>query len=278
LRRILPPSTRSAFLIPRLAERSLTMRIASFMMLAALGMGPFVLSQTPASLPLQTTSGTGFTAAPYSATETTAHASITPAGEVYGSSTVVLLWRDSAGRTREEHIGQDASGAETRSVIVKDPVAGVFLKWTVSKASPNPVATIWPMPPNQQTTAPVPPQTDSTAPAVVTTPCGDGCQVKSEIIEPKLVNGIACIGRQITRTFKAGVTDTGQVQMATVRNETWIAPDLRIIVRHVSDDSTSGIMESNLTSIVRGEPAASLFVVPPGYQVRDMRQQPSPGR
>jgi hypothetical protein len=86
------------------------MRIASWAVLIALNIGSVSFAQAPGRYPPQTTSGTGFTGVPYSATETTTKIQIGADGVKHTETSVQLLWRDAQGRTRSELLNQlDAS-------------------------------------------------------------------------------------------------------------------------------------------------------------------------
>ncbi len=253
------------------------MRIASIVLLTSFFFGAACSSQTPTSSVLQTTSGTGFTGAPYSGKETTVDIKTATDGTRYSNTYVTYLWRDGEGRTRQEHPGKSPSGIDIRSVIITDPVAGVYLKWSYGDESMPKSVTIWPLPKNQQVRAPAANQyayamaPQYTALNGAPRPCGNGCTVETDRLGLQQINGVNAFGMRTTRKFAAGTAENGRDLVVTVTNEVWLSPDLAIIVRRISDDPRTGRSETDVTDVVPGDPDPSLFAAPENYDVRDMR-------
>lgn len=259
------------------------MYISSWAVLVALGAGSIVVAQTLPSSVLQTTSGTGFTGAPYSAKETTVEVKTAANGARYTNTYVTLLWRDAEGRTRQEHLEKSPSGIDIRSVIITDPVDGVYLKWSFGDDSMKKVMTIWPLPARQRVTSPPPGQSSlsldtapNSPPASGPRSCGSGCTWETEKLASQQINGVYAEGTRTTRTFKAGTTENGRDLVVSVVSELWVSPDLGIIVRHINDDPRTGRVATDVTDIVRSDPDPALFTAPEGYEVRDMRQRSAP--
>jgi len=253
------------------------MRIASIALLTSFLFGATCHSQAPPSSVLQTTSGTGFTGAPYSGTETTVDVKTAADGTRYTNTNVTYPWRDAEGRTRQEHPGKSPSGIDIHSVIITDPVAGVYLKWSYGDESMPKVMTIWPLAERQKVRAPavsqyayavVPQYTSLNG---VPRSCGNGCTVETDRLALQPINGVNAFGTRTTRTFTAGTAEDGRSLAATVTNEVWLSPDLAIIVRRVNDDSRTGRSETDVTDVVPSDPDPSLFAAPEGYEIRDMR-------
>ena len=118
------------------------MRLASWSIAVLLTLAPASFAQpTPQTVPLQTTSGTGFTGAPYSGKETTVKVQMLTDGTKTTTTFVEYVWRDAEGRTRRELIRNDNSGAQYRSVIITDPVAGYARPASDSPAGLRPANT-----------------------------------------------------------------------------------------------------------------------------------------
>ena len=220
---------------------------------------------TPQLVPLQTTSGTGFTGAPYSGKETTVK--VLADGTTL-TTFVEYLWRDTEGRTRRDLIRHDDSGEQYRDVIITDPVGGVYLKWVEGNPSASRIVGVWPVTPAQRVTAPPvsvprPPQSPA---AMVSTP-----EYKREILTPQYINGVYSEGTRTVHSFRLEGESSNRV--IEVTNEMWISSDLRIIVRRVHEDPRSGTEATNVTDVVRGDPDSSLFQAPEGYDVVDHRAQ-----
>jgi hypothetical protein len=86
-------------------------------------------------------------------------------------------------------------------------------------------------------------------------------------LERKTIDGIAVEGHSMRRVIPAG--QIGNEQPLTVTNEEWRSPDLNVLVMTRHTDPRSGESTYRLTNIVRAEPDASLFMVPPDYTVKD---------
>jgi hypothetical protein len=174
---------------------------------------------------------------------------------------VELLWRDAEGRTRRELIRHTDSGVEYRSIIITDPVGGMYLKWDDNEETSRRVVGIWPLPYNQRVTAPPSPVNQGKA---ETRP-----NFRNEILTPQEINGVYSVGSRWTRTFRLEGEISNRV--ITVTNELWISPDLRIIARHIHDDPRTGKETTDVTDVVRGDPDTALFQAPEGYTVVDHR-------
>jgi hypothetical protein len=242
-------------------------RVASWSIAVLLATAPVFFAQsTPQLIPLQTTSGKGFTGAPYSGKQTTVNEKILTDGTRTTETFVQLLWRDAEGRTRTEHIQHTDAGAEYRSVIITDPVGGVYLKWTIGLESAKKVTHIWPVTTAQRVTASPPASQPRTKQGDAPRP---GFQ--SETLPAQQINGVDAEGTRWSRTIH--MDEESSHRVIEVTNENWVSPDLRIIVRHIHDDPRTGRDTTEVTDVVRGDPDPSLFQLPAGYQVVDHRQQ-----
>ncbi len=246
------------------------MRIAPWSVAVLLIVAPACIVQAPVSfgqsapaVPLQTTSGTGFSGAPYSGRQTTVKEKMLTDGTKTTETFVELLWRDAEGRTRREMIRHIDSGAEYRSIIITDPVGGVYLKWDDNEEAARRVVGIWPVTPAQRVTAPPSPVNQGRP---ETRP-----DFWNEILTPQEINGVYAVGSRWNRTIHMEGESSNRV--IEVTNELWISPDLRIIVRHIHDDPQSGKETTDLTDVVRGDPDPALFQAPEGYAVVDHRSQ-----
>jgi len=242
------------------------MRLASWSIAVLLTFAAASFAQsTRQPIPLQTTSGTGFTGAPYSGRSTTVKVL---ADRTTLTTFVEYLWRDAEGRTRRDLIRHDDSGEQYRDVIITDPVGGVYLKWVEGNPSASRIVSVWPVTPAQRVTAPpsAAPPTPPNPAAMVSTP-----GYKREILPPQTINGVYSEGTRTVHSFRLeGAVNNRVIE---VTNELWISPDLRIIVRHIHDDPRSGAEATDVTDVVRGDPDPSLFQAPEGYDVMDHRGQ-----
>jgi len=97
-------------------------------------------------------------------------------------------------------------------------------------------------------------------------PATRGGAAASTPLEHKVVDGLAVEGRSTTTMIPAG--QVGNDQPITILDEQWRSSDLNVLVtsRHV--DPRSGESSYKLLNVVRAEPDASLFMVPPDYTVK----------
>ena len=90
---------------------------------------------------------------------------------------------------------------------------------------------------------------------------------REESLGQKLIDGVLADGKRVTTVMPAG--SIGNQQPITVLSEQWFAPDLEILVMTKHSDPRTGETTYSLSNITRGEPAASLFDVPPDYTIQD---------
>ena len=86
-------------------------------------------------------------------------------------------------------------------------------------------------------------------------------------LEHRTIEGLAVEGRSGSKTIPAG--EIGNERPITIVNEEWRSPDLKVLVLTHHSDPRTGESTYQLTNIVRGEPDATLFVVPAGYEIRE---------
>jgi hypothetical protein len=207
--------------------------------------------------------GMGITGAPYSARETVVRIQISPAGQKYATTDVSLVWRDAEGRTHEERL--PASG-KNHVVDVTDPVAGVRMVWIVG---PNPRS-------NQVTIMPLPSQPKMGPPRMIPLragSCGNSCT--REMLDGQQINGVNAQGLRTTNLVTLGTDENGRRVTGQYFSEMWVSPDLGIVVREVVNSPKSGRALTELTEVVPGVPDPTLFQLPAGYEVRDVRQRAS---
>jgi len=81
------------------------------------------------------------------------------------------------------------------------------------------------------------------------------------------VEGVPAQGTRVTHTIPAG--QMGNDLPIVITTETWFSPALKVLVLSKSSDPRMGETTYKLTGIQRSEPAASLFLVPDDYTVKD---------
>jgi hypothetical protein len=91
--------------------------------------------------------------------------------------------------------------------------------------------------------------------------------VKTESLGTQNVNGINAEGTRYTHTIAAG--EIGNDKPISIVSERWYSPDLQIVLMSKRSDPRFGDATYTLTNIERQEPAATLFVVPSDYAVKE---------
>ena len=79
-------------------------------------------------------------------------------------------------------------------------------------------------------------------------------------------DGVKAEGKQTVWTIPAG--EIGNRNPINVTSESWYSPELQVTVYSRYDDPRTGESVYRLAGIKRGEPAADLFKVPAGYEVK----------
>ncbi len=83
----------------------------------------------------------------------------------------------------------------------------------------------------------------------------------------KTMEDVFVTGTRTRRTIPAG--QIGNDNPIRIVTEVWTSPDLKTVVYSRRDDPRMGEQTFRLTNIVRSEPDASLFTVPPDFKVMD---------
>jgi hypothetical protein len=93
--------------------------------------------------------------------------------------------------------------------------------------------------------------------------------VKKEDLGTQTINGVSAQGTRYTHTIPTG--QIGNDKPISVVNERWYSPDLQVVVKSTRTDPRFGTTTYTLTNVQRQEPAATLFVVPSDYTIRQGR-------
>ena len=232
------------------------------------GFGPRmgVMSAAPGSR-------TAVTGAPYSGTETTETQQTLAGGNQIVRQDQSKVYRDSQGRVRIEHTmnAPKSRGQAARTVVtIFDPVGGsAYMLDPENKTAMKTPSPVRGGGGGARGAGPRPREARTEAAAMQTEELGN-----------QIINGVSATGKRITQTIPAG--DIGNQQPIQIVRETWVSIDLKVPVLIKSSDPRFGSTVTQLTNIVRAEPDASLFQVPPGYTVNERRsgmgEGPGPAR
>jgi hypothetical protein len=229
--------------------------------------------------------GGTITGAPYSAEQVTEHVQTLADGtHITQPPQTIKLYRDSVGRTRTERTaplppGPLGVGVQAPVFIdIADPAAGVRYTLESQSHTAHKVAMRAPAPPPP----PPPPGANGVQaarrlqllPALVPAQSGpvpqdqtSGPQFSHESLGTQTIEGVLAEGSRTTVTYPMGAI--GNDRPITTTSETWNSPELKMVVLSKNSDPRNGESTTRLTNISRAEPDASLFQVPPDYEVID---------
>jgi hypothetical protein len=83
----------------------------------------------------------------------------------------------------------------------------------------------------------------------------------------KTIEGVSATGSRTTRTMNPGTM--GNDRRIVSISDTWTSTDLQVTVLTETDDGQAGRSTMKLVNIVRSEPSAALFQIPPDYTVKE---------
>ncbi len=209
------------------------------------------------------------TGMPYSAQEVTERVQTLADGtRIADESPKVTYYRDSMGRTRTERTfalppGLAAAGVTMPSTIeINDPVSGA--RYTLNPRTHTARSMTFAVPRTPQPLATPVLTGQLPAPAVIPAQT-ERPQMSHESLGTQTIEGVLAQGQRNTTVYPVGFF--GNDRPVTIVNETWMSPDLKIMVLSKNSDPRSGESTTRLTNISRGEPDPSLFQVPPDYEI-----------
>ncbi len=96
-----------------------------------------------------------------------------------------------------------------------------------------------------------------------------------ESLGTQTIEGINAQGTRTTVTYATGTI--GNDRPMTTVTETWMSPELQVMVLSKTSDPRNGETTTKLTNFSQSEPDAALFQVPADYTIQD-QQQPAVAR
>jgi hypothetical protein len=222
--------------------------------------------------------------APYSAQAVNEMVQVLADGNRITNTTTSALYRDSQGRERRE---ESASGnnSTVRSVFITDSVEGVsYMLEPNSKVARKTAQRVMTVTAGGRgggagvgigagTYAFTVDSSDNGSEKVEVS--GGRINVlskradrKEENLGSQVIEGVSAEGTRTTVTLPAGSIGN-ELPIVTV-NERWYSPELQVVVMSTRSDPRTGTTTYKLTNINRGEPAPTLFQVPPDYTLNDL--------
>jgi hypothetical protein len=212
-------------------------------------------------------SSVAVTGAPYSAIEESLYSQRQSDG-TYEDRTLFAthIYRDLQGRTRAERYVtsylHEPRESKLRSIFITDPLAGVMYRLDAE----NHVATRGPLNMNTQVLP-----ASTTAAGEVRSTEELLLHTTTESLGTTTMEGLTVEGTRQTLTVPVGARDNDRPFKVVL--ETWISPELKVIVFSKRDNSIVGINTTCLTKIDRSEPDAALFQVPLDYTIEDAQAE-----
>ncbi|MBC7930781.1 MAG: hypothetical protein H7Z38_09500 [Rubrivivax sp.] len=221
--------------------------------------------------------------APFTADSTTEHTQTLGDGNRLVRKSAAHLFRDSAGRTRREHLvtrgaTRAPDGEEPRIIVINDPVGQ--MNYTIDTAAGT--ARKMSLPPGllearQRAMGGEPSSFGVLMPTSTAhrrMAEGDNAPAppapKRERLEPQMIEGVMAEGSRMTVTIPAGEFDNeGALE---ITHEEWRSQELQMVVLMKHNDPRFGETVFRLTNISRFEPSPELFTLPQGYRIVDGRE------
>jgi hypothetical protein len=214
--------------------------------------------------------------APYSAEITTEIVQQLADGNRIERRSTSSVARDGQGRVRREQqvtaIGPILPQGHAQIVTINDPVS----KAHYSLDAERKVAIQMPMlftakvegPAGRSFTARAETREFIAVPPVAAAQATDA---RTEMLGTKEIEGVRAEGTRVTVAIPAGAI--GNQAPIEIVNERWYSPELQTVVYSRRADPRFGETTYRLTNIVRAEPPAELFQVPPDFTVEEARGQ-----
>jgi len=199
-------------------------------------------------------SGRTVTNEPYSGVGVTTTKRVLADGNTISEAQCVKVYRDSAGRTRQEETPNSATCSATpATILISDPVAGV--RYFINTQSNT----------YRQMTLRTPPA--GSTPRAERQPRNRPNSAQTSLGTQAIAGtSFSAQGTQTVATIPAG--QIGNAQPITITSTRWYSPDLQIVVQSLRNDPRGGTTTYQLSNISTAEPEASLFQLPAGLTLQ----------
>lgn len=212
---------------------------------------------------------------PYSATLKVTFDQRLSDGRAIHGVTRTLSARDSSGKARMETStgcwrDKDSRLHQRLNVRIADPVAGTLLDWNMDGAVLK-VARLLYQPEFFPRSLGFPEWKSSET--ALNLPEQPARTVRTELLGPKMLNGIQVYGKRSTMTMPSD--DKNGAAVVVERREQWVSLELGVVMSELVDDPLRGRTEMEMESFSLREPDPSLFLPPPGYKIAGAFQEPA---
>jgi hypothetical protein len=213
--------------------------------------------------------------APYSAVAVVERVQTLANGTKLTRKSTVTIHRDSAGRIRREQEATrvnpfgplDREVEVPSTIFISDPVAGVaYTLYPETKTGVRRALR------REEMAAATSKKHHRASRMAVESE--EGARRREELGR-QTIEGVEATGQRVVTTIPVG--RIGNDQPIEIVEERWISTELKTLVRSRRVDPRLGENTFQLTRIDRTQPAASLFVVPEGYQITEAGKRGGPG-
>ena len=170
-------------------------------------------------------------------------------------------YRDSQGRTREEHYTNPSPDGTRPStlinVMIRDPIAGTMYSLNVSAHTAIQIAPVARPLPSQPVTANMAPPTPPVK--------QEAPHVTLEHLGTQTIEGVLVEGTRITREIPVGAQ--GNDRPIKIVNENWVSRELGIDMLSKVGNPTAGDQTISVTNFDRNDPDPTLFQIPADYTI-----------
>jgi hypothetical protein len=189
--------------------------------------------------------------APYKAEAVTETSQLLADGNVIERRTSAVIARDGKGRIRREQPGLALGGllVDGPLITITDPAARTHVTLDRERKLAVRITLL--------------PEGATPLPAGAS----DGAVVKEEALGEREIEGVRAEGTRTTMTIPTNTI--GNQSPIRVVSERWFSPDLQTVVFTRRSDPRFGDTVYRLVNIVRTEPPAALFEIPPEYRLEE---------
>jgi hypothetical protein len=200
---------------------------------------------------------------PYSAVQVHGTTQTLPDGSTVSHHGHHAVARDAEGRVHVElRMARGQNGAPDEvMVFVMDPVAHTLTTWLSGATGQPKVATVFKVPPGQQT-AEAPPRRDNPRESARPQPV-----ITTDDLAAQTIEGLEATGKRTTTIVPVG--RSGNSAPITKTHEVWTSSELQLVVKQKWTDPRLGERTVELKNISRANPDPALFRPPTGYETKN---------
>lgn len=198
---------------------------------------------------------------PYSATSTTDIVQTLSDGNRIVQHSSSVIYRDSQGRTRREQTfpGFDSRPGETK-IFIDDPVSSTAFLLEPDQKSARRISS------SREVMLKLERSSDTMA-NVKLPRLDEQHDILTEQLGTKTIEGVQCTGKRQTITIPVG--QVGNERPIAIVTETWVSPDIDVVVQSSTNDPRFGQTTYTLHNVELKDQPIALFTLPNTYRVEN---------